>query len=69
MGHQSAIENGIRYKTGGMGYTIYYPLCHKCFSEVFSRTYNPEKEYTCSSCKNRAKRVNYRAKGMARMRK
>lgn len=69
MGMKEAMADGVRYeKTANHG-TIYFPTCHICARETFSKNYIQGNKYTCPICKFRkASRVGS-SKGMARMRK
>lgn len=53
MGYLEAKEDGIRIVTGSKEkqYTIYFPKCHICGTEIKCMTYTRNVLYTCKDCK------------------
>lgn len=50
MGYREAKEDGVR--TGEMKFSnCFYPPCHRCGRETFSRNYIRGYKYTCKDCK------------------
>lgn len=51
MSYTDAIIDNVRFKRGGLGRDWYYPLCHKCGTEVPVWRYESGTKYTCKKCK------------------
>lgn len=50
MGYNDALKDGIRISENRT-MNFYYPLCHKCGTEIKSMNYLSYRKYTCEKCK------------------
>lgn len=56
MGFKEAVEDGIKYISGGRQ-TTYIVKCHKCGREMKTKRYNRFTAYTCPVCKETEKEI------------